>query len=369
MKKKLQIVNIVVFCGILGGLCVANLLSPDKVFSENENRYLAQMPEFSIQSLFNHTFTNDFETYLNDQFIGRDTWVEGKTFVERALGKTENNGVYFGKEDTLIEKLDPVNEEQMTYNLDRILALQEKVNVPITMTLIPGASNIYTDKLPMFADEVDQLSLIEKAEDYVDDKIQFINVSDDFLAHKDEDIYFRTDHHFNMFGAGVAYEAMAEAMNWQNHDFEYEVVSEDFLGTLASQSGSYSIAPDEIVKLVHDQNVQVTYSDLEEVYSDVYVDANLNIKDKYTYYLNGNHPLVHIQNMDKEGKNVLILRDSYANIFTPYLLSEYENIYLFDLRYNKTEISTFIEENDIDEVLVFYSAKNFMSDTNFAFLR
>lgn len=368
MKRKIAIGNILVFVALLAGLCVANLLSQDKTFSENENRYLAQLPPFSVKGLWDHSYTTDFETYLNDQFVGRDLWVEGKTFVEQCLGKSENNGVYFGKENTLIEKLEPVNLKQVEKNLDAIVALQEKIDVPVSMTLIPAASNIYSDKLPLFADEVDQLSLIEDAEKKVQDKINFVNVSNDFLTHKDEDIYFRTDHHFNMNGAGITYNALKKAMGWSDKTFEYEVVSHDFLGTLASQSGMYSIKPDEIVKLNYNGKVQVTYSDLDDIYEDVYVEDNLLVKDKYTYYLNGNHPLVHIQT-ENTGKNILILRDSYANIFTPYLLSEYENIYLFDLRYNKSEVSQFILDNQIDEVLVFYSAKNFMSDTNFAFLR
>lgn len=368
MKRKIQLWNILVFCSLLGGLCLLNLISPNHDFSENENRYLAQKPKFSVSALFDHSYTNNFETYLNDQFVGRDYWVEGKTWVERALGKTENNGVYFGKNQTLIEKLDPVKPQQVTNNLDALLKLANKIDIPMYMTLIPGSSNIYKDKLPLYAQEIDQLSFIDEAEEYVSDQIHFMNVNDVFLNHAQEDIYFRTDHHFNMYGAKLAYEAMAETMNWSMKEYEYEVVSNDFLGTLASQSGMYSIQPDEIVQLKHGQQVSVTYSDLNETFQDVYVEKNLHIKDKYTYYLNGNHPLVHIQSENK-GKNILILRDSYANIFTPYLLSEYENIYLFDLRYNKTSVSEFIQENDIDEVLVFYSAKNFMSESNFAFLQ
>ncbi len=52
------------------------------------------------------TFMEDAEDYVSDHIVGRDFWVALKAWSERLSGKQENNGVYFGKEDTLINRLD-----------------------------------------------------------------------------------------------------------------------------------------------------------------------------------------------------------------------------------------------------------------------
>lgn len=371
MKKIINLVTILMFSVILGGVFILNIIRPVRSFSPNENRNLAQYPDFTVKKLLNHEFTNDYEAFITDQFIGRDRWVEAKTRMERMLGKVENNGVYFGKDGTLLEKLASVDMSLINKNIDYVNQFVNSLNnnVKVDMMLIPGASAIQKDKLPWISNDVDQLALINKIESNLVPKINFINVNQDFLNHSEEELYFRTDHHYNIYGAGLAYQCYANALNLPKHDHAYEVVSEHFLGTLASQSGAYSIKPDSIVKLMNDEAIEVIYPDVDLVDNNVYYEENLNVKDKYTYYLNGNHSQVQIKTNAVDKEKLLILRDSYANIFTPYLLEDFSEINLLDLRYYKYSISEYIEENDIDRVLILYSGKNFMSDVNFTFLK
>lgn len=371
MKKIINLVTILMFSVILGGVFILNIIRPVRSFSPNENRNLAQYPDFTVKKLLNHEFTNDYEAFITDQFIGRDRWVEAKTRMERMLGKVENNGVYFGKDGTLLEKLASVDMSLINKNIDYVNQFVNSLNnnVKVDMMLIPGASAIQKDKLPWISNDVDQLALINKIESNLVPKINFINVNQDFLNHSEEELYFRTDHHYNIYGAGLAYQCYANALNLPKYDHAYEVVSEHFLGTLASQSGAYSIKPDSIVKLMNDEAIKVIYPDVDLVDNNVYYEENLNVKDKYTYYLNGNHSQVQIKTNAVDKEKLLILRDSYANIFTPYLLEDFSEINLLDLRYYKYSISEYIEENDIDRVLILYSGKNFMSDVNFTFLK
>ena len=92
------------FCLFLAAFLVANLVLPDREFSPEENRYLAQRPELTLESITDDegTFMTDFEDYHSDQFAGRDLWIALKSSSERILGKHENNDVYFCDQDTLI---------------------------------------------------------------------------------------------------------------------------------------------------------------------------------------------------------------------------------------------------------------------------
>lgn len=109
MSKKYSIFITVLFCVFLFGFGAAMLLLPDRKFSEQENRNLAQMPTLDFGELgllgksgnfFNGKFMEDFEEYVVDQFPLRDEWSQLKALGERALGKQENNKVYFGTDQT-----------------------------------------------------------------------------------------------------------------------------------------------------------------------------------------------------------------------------------------------------------------------------
>ena len=94
------------FCTFLGGMLVVSTLLPDKEMSELENRYLQKPPKFSVETVTDGTFMEQAEDYVADHIAGRDFWVAAKAWCERLSGKRENNGVYFGKQDTLLNRVD-----------------------------------------------------------------------------------------------------------------------------------------------------------------------------------------------------------------------------------------------------------------------
>ena len=75
------------FCGFLGVVVAANALTPDKSFSEMENRNLAQKPVVSLNGLLTGKFMSEYESYVTDQFAGRDGWTAAKAAIELASGK------------------------------------------------------------------------------------------------------------------------------------------------------------------------------------------------------------------------------------------------------------------------------------------
>ena len=115
-----------------------------------------------------------------------------------------------------------------------------------------------------------------------------------------------------------------------------------------------------------DQQVQYMLSgDTPFMRSD---DEKLQEKDKYAYFLGGNYGQVHIQNQKAaskaKGKNILIIKDSFANSFVPFVTQDYENIYMVDLRYYNGDMKSYLQEHNITDVLVLYNISNFISDRN-----
>ena len=95
-EKRNAVFTIVFLASIIGIFTLADFFGSDRLFSEKENRLLAQKPVFSRTALWNGSYTADWEDYLTDQFVGRDKWIRIKTEAGIALPRKEINGVYLG---------------------------------------------------------------------------------------------------------------------------------------------------------------------------------------------------------------------------------------------------------------------------------
>ena len=137
-------------------------------------------------------------------------------------------------------------------------------------------------------------------------------------------------------------------------------VSEDFYGTLYSSSGVRWLPPDHIDRYISDEGVTVTaYPDGTPHPGSLYVDSFLSEKDKYSSFLGGNKPLCVIETGHTGAPKVLVIRDSYADSLAPFLTQSFSEIHLFDPRYNLTSVKDYVEQNEIDSVVVLYSISNF----------
>ena len=113
------------------------------------------------------------------------------------MGKTENNGVYIGKEGYLFEKFEyGENEkehlEKVANTVNQFVANTE---LPIYFMLIPNSIYINQDKLPDYATTYNQKEIINNFYNKLDNKITTIDVADILMENKDKYIYFKTDHH------------------------------------------------------------------------------------------------------------------------------------------------------------------------------
>ncbi|MCD7709525.1 MAG: hypothetical protein LUI02_06600, partial [Clostridiales bacterium] len=91
----------------------------------------------------------------------------------------------------------------------------------------------------------------------------------------------------------------------------------------------------------------------------------LSEKDKYAFFFGGNTGEVHITGGSPGGdgeKNILVVKDSFANAFVPLIASQYDNIYMVDLRYYNGDMQEYLADHDITDVLVLYNISNFISD-------
>lgn len=365
---------VIVLLVLVFGFTAITFVSPERTFSDNENRVLATKPEFSWETLFSGEFMTDYEEYITDQFFLRDSWIQIKTIAEIVLNKQDVNGVYIADDGYLIERHEDseIDFEMLEKNLDRLTQFVEKQvgrlgADHVKVMLVPTASEILTDKLPLFATGFDQNGMIDDLYSRLPEGTA-LDVRDVLKAHSDEYIFYKTDHHWTTLGAFYAYQEFCKAMGFEVpelSDVEQTVVSEEFLGTVHSKL-NLNISKDSmsVFNLPNTPSkVQVTV-DMMETFDTMYVEEYLSMKDKYSYYLDGNHGLTEILS-NSEGEGVLlIIKDSFSHCFAPLTVGNYEKVYLVDFRYFNIPITQFMVQYKVTDVLVLYNAVTFATDVN-----
>lgn len=372
MNKKALWAEALIFLAFIGAFFILNLVLPDRQFSEQENRYLQMRPEFSFKSLFSGDYTSKFETYTTDQFTFRDEWITLKAASELALGKQENNDVHLCENGTLIEGFKRPESSVLDSNMSALNTLVGNTDAKVYFALIPDKSDLYSSLLPKNAPNDSEKEVIDYC--YGQSNATNVDMYSALSAHKDEYIFYRTDHHWTSLGAYYGLSALAESMGLPcpalDSYTDRHVVSEEFYGTTWSSSGFSWVDPDTMEIFVNaPESLKVTsYPQGSPVEGKLYDFSFLEKKDKYSMFMGGNCPMHVIETGNEDKPSLLILRDSYTDSLIPFLLDDFSEIHVLDLRYYHASLKAYIEQNDFDNVLVCYSVSNFCSDSNISLL-
>lgn len=341
----------------------AFIVMPKDYFSENENRSLATFPELDFEEIFSGEDMASVSEYLTDHFPFRDTFVRGKTDFEINVLKSKYvNNIFVGNDGYYIEDyLKPENTEKIIDNLNEF---QESINVKADFMLVPTQVSIYSDKLPQYASPISQLKTIK--EYYSSVNMNCIDVYDILKANKDnEQLFYKLDHHWTTDGAYYAYTEYCNKKGLvpvSRNEYKTEIIK-DFRGTIYSKLNYSGLDRGEDIKIYNkDFDLSVNYDGKES--NSLYNMEYASKKDKYSIFLNNINSFIEITNNDTESeKSLVLVKDSYANSMVPFLVNHYKKIYVFDTRSYKMAVSDFINENNVDDVLLVYNVNTIDSDT------
>lgn len=351
---------------------VSSIILPDTGFSEKENRILASRPALKLDQIISGVYEKQFETYENDQFPLRDMWITLKANTDRLMGKVEENGVYLGKNGYLMEAFNAPSQTQYDATVNAMTSFAQKHSDLKQYALIaPNSVNILKSNLPAFAPTDDQNPWIDKLKDSLTSAgVTFIDIRDTFTDHKTEDLYYHTDHHWTTLGAYYAYLQAAAVMGIDTSSDSYDKapVSQTFKGTLSAKSGFRSGETDELdVFLPNGDNTLssvVNYVDEQKKSASFYDTSKLNTRDKYALFFGGNHAQIKISTPTESNNTLLVLKDSYANSFVPFLAQHYRKIIMIDPRYYYGDLEQLLQVENVQEVLYLYNANTFFADTS-----
>ena len=357
MKKIAKYPVTILFFLFLFSYTVFDMFAPKRDHSDLENRPLEQAPPFSFSSLFRNEYTPKYEEYIEDQFFLRDSWISLKSRFEYALFKVENNGVIYGTNGYQFMGMPTINEDQIERNVNSIRAFASAYPGRVTVMVVPSSSVILADYLPAHAPFADENASLDEIISALSADTQVIDIRPTLFANNDDYIYYRTDPHWTTDGAYLAYLEYISFMQLTPFDTQSYTRIEvpDFYGTTFSRSKLFNTVPDTLVYYDLPNSAQIDGT----VYG-LYGLASLETRDMYAMFIHGNNGLTLVEG-NGEGR-CLVIKDSFANCFVPFLTANYAQIDVVDLRMFSGSVNELIAENDYDDILILYSFHIFHTD-------
>ena len=373
---------LVLFFVFLFGLFFLDLAVPDKDRSELENTTLAQRPTLSLEgknlsgvaSAVNDYFTG-YSRYVKEQVAGRDGWIGLQAGFETLLfQKTESGGMLLGKNGQMFARtygLLSGEQKRLPLNTNAVCSLAQRWPGRVTVLLAPAASTVYPEQVPAGAPLLDEDARLDDAfAAFAAAGASVLDVRETLRAHSDEYIYYRTDHHWTTTGAYYAYEAYCQAQGLTPFDRAAHTAVEvpGFYGTSYAKARPPFAKADTITYYDLPNRMQVytvqgngtLAAPADGAATGLYDPNQWAAYDKYAAFLYGNNGFSRIEG-DGTGR-VLVVKDSYANSFVPYLTANYAVIDVVDFRAYPAGLDSLIAENDYDQVLVLYSFASFKAD-------
>ena len=323
-------------------------VAPQKSFSENENRYLRTRGDIDLKSSF-FEIAEQISGMYADQFLLRDKMITAKAIAELALLKGENNGVLV-RGGALAARSEYSLEEKQNIikNISAIEKFSNNVKssgANVVFALAPRSVDV------LFEDFCGAEAVWQLLRD-----TEYIDFRSAIKTHNNEYVWFKTDHHWTSLGAYYVYCELSGALGYEAlpiSDFEEVCVSEEFFGTAWSKSGAYWSDPDRInAFFAEGDESYYIYDEEKEKQLDfgLYDAAKLSIKDKYSFFLGGDHGHIKISN-GAEKPRLIVVKDSYFNSVAPFLCRHFE-LDVIDLRYFTGSVFEYAKEQGAENILV-----------------
>lgn len=358
---------------LLFGISLINLIWPKRTLIELENRNAAKLSPPTLSGLLDGSWQTSFSNWMQDQFMMRDQWINTQRAIDEVtFQKVEEGGILLGKDHWMFTKLFTVSEstkKQLEKNVNAVTEFAAKYPGKVTFLLAPSASVIYSEELPIGAPMVNEDGMLDEIFAKVGTTASVLDLRTTFTENKDQYLYFKTDHHWTPAGAYLAYQQFCALKGLTPFDTNaHEAVTiDDFQGTHYSATRLWNVENDSITYYPLDNRMTIFQTIGEAEFEPVSTENLINTdkfttRDKYAAFLDGNNGYSVIEGNGTG--SILVVKDSYANSFVPYLTENYAKIGVIDFRNFRYGLDSTIAKEGYDEILILYNFQTFIADTN-----
>lgn len=355
-------------------IAIGSCLSPSRRFSNLEGRALQQfsITPSSIKENFIPSKISDkklslakqLDNFFSDQIIKRDSIVSFYNSFQIFIGKKKINNIYIGKDNYLFNFTPIIIKEETLINSAKFynkLGSNLK-NSKLYLINLPSKNMVYEDKVPIKGYKANENYYVETLFKYINPSIRTINVKN--IMNPSEDLYYKTDHHWNMTGAFKAYTYIIEELNKDNpligapnarNKFKIYTYEKYFLGSDGRSIANNKIKPEDIsiYKYPNDKkfrfikdNIEINPFDENSLSLDRY-------NNDYSVYLGGDGGIITVENLQpKNNLSVAIIGDSMDNPLISLFADHFKTLYSYDIRHFKGNLYQDVKRQKTDIVIL-----------------
>lgn len=240
-------------------------------------------------------------------------------------------------------------------------------NVNVFSMVVPTAVSFYLPERysDMSASEWDHIDYINS---FLDGVIS-VDAYSEIAKHTDEEIYLRTDNHWQSLGAYYAAREFAKTalvdfaeLNEDNFEF---ISLENYVGTLYGYS-------EEDERIRNNPETFIYYKPKTEYTTDYYTHAldyeytgalmlnadNIPTSSWYMVNMCGDMYSVHVKTEVKNSRRLLIVKDSYGDALPAFLTKSFEDIWVVDMRHFEKSVTELCKNEGITDVLFAMNASS-----------
>ena len=394
--RYLQVINVVLFVSLLTIGGIASLTIKRAGVSEMENRKLAKFPTYSDSALRSGEYFRQIDMYYADNFPLRDKWIDFSASFRSNLGfQSSEIKMYDPANDTEAnEKKDTTKETIQTGPLPddgatgeikkRVFVFKNrafemfgggaamgksyadvinsynrllKPGIQVYNLIIPVALEFeITEKYAKL--QKPNRPAIENIYNAEDSNIKKVWAIDEIRKHRSEYIYFNTDHHWTSLGAYYAYRAFCETAGLipVSLDTVAYKTKPSFLGSLyrLTRDPGLQSNPDSVryylfrdsLRFYIGSNTAIGYWGKSKMYGEGASGPN-----SYSVFLQGDLPVVKMETQHLNGRKIAVVKESYGNAFSCFLINNYEKVVVVDQRYYTGDFVAMLKAEGINELL------------------
>ncbi len=203
----------------------------------------------------------------------------------------------------------------------------------------------------------------------LNEKVKTVDSYPALLAHTDEHIYSRTDHHWAPLGAFYAAEQLAKVAGvpFRQLDAYTPHTIHNYVGTMLKFSNMpefknasedfiyYTPAETEIrATLVHyslDKTRKRVISETEPAEESFFREYKDGSGAAYLTFMGGDTKLTKVRTEVNNGRRVLLMKDSFGNALSSFLFYSFEEVHLIDCRYFTQNVAEYVRQNGITDIV------------------
>ena len=374
MTKHINKITAVLMLLFISFVLVFTIIKEKGKESFHENRELAQRPSFSPEDLYDGSFTRQLNTFITDHFAGRSHWISAKSRLGAQFSEKIINGVYIADGRLLDAEIS--KRSSFEKSVSEINRYVEGCNGAIYFVAVPTSSGIYDEYLPEYLLSNPENMQISSLYASLDSNIRKIDAYNILKMLKENYIFYRNDTKWTSYGAYCVYRTVIQKLGFLPTAYDkYTIdhVISDFRGNLYNRTLYDDINPDIIDIYTYPSGAEVisstSYDNEGHIRQKLLYDKSmLNSNYKYRVYLGSEVPMIKIKTSVNNERKLLVIKDSYADCFIPFLTQHYSEIAVFSPEYSEKGLADFLNPNDYEQTLFLFGIESMSNENCFKVL-